>query len=75
MTRLLDEALAIVSRLPAENQDDIARAMLRLAAGDGEPEPGEPSHLPPILQGLVQSRDRQFASDDEIEAAFRRFDA
>ena len=48
--------------------------MLRLAASDGEPEEIDPSHLPAVLEGLTQAKRRQFASDAEIEAAFRRFD-
>ncbi len=74
MTKLLDRALTIVRRLPAENQDEIARAILHLAA-DAEPEMIEPGHLQSVLQGLAEAKQRQFASDEEIEAAFRRFDA
>ncbi len=75
MTKLLDKALAVVRRLPEGSQDDIARAMLHLAARDGEPEQVEQAQLSAVLQGLSQARRRQFASDDEIEAALRRFDA
>jgi len=31
-------------------------------------------HLPAVLEGLAQAKRRQFASDEEVEAAFRRFD-
>ena len=31
MTKLLDQAIAAISRLPAETQDDLARLMLALA--------------------------------------------
>lgn len=50
--------------------------MLHLAAGEGEPpEPVDQAHLPAVLQGLAQAKRRQFAADDEIEAALRRFGA
>jgi hypothetical protein len=75
MTKFLDEAVAAVRKLPSENQDEIARLMLRLAAGDGETETIEPAHLAAILEGLEQAGRGQLASDVEIEAAFRRFDA
>lgn len=75
MTKLLDKALEVVRRLPEGSQDDIARAMLHLAAGEGEPEPVEQAQLSAVLQGIAQAKRRQFASDDEIEAALRRFDA
>ena len=74
MTKLLEQALTAVRRLPAEDQDEIALAMLHLAAGDGEPEPVDPAHLPAILEGLAQSGRGEFATDAEVEAAFRRFD-
>ena len=74
MTKLLDKALDAVRRLPAGSQDEIARAMLHLAAGDGEPEPVDPEHLPTVLEGLAQVGRGEFATDAEVEAAFRRFD-
>jgi hypothetical protein len=48
--------------------------MLTLAGDEGAPEPIDPAHLPDVLEGLAQARRRQFASDAEVEAAFRRFD-
>jgi hypothetical protein len=74
MTKLLEEALEAVRRLPADAQDDIARAMLELVGGDGEPEPIGAADLPGVLEGLAQAKRRQFASEAEVEAAFRRFD-
>lgn len=74
MTKLLDEALEAVRRLPSEAQDDIARAMLHLAESEGEREPIAPDHLPAVLEGLAQATRREFATDAEVEAAFRRFD-
>jgi hypothetical protein len=74
MTKLLERALEAVRRLPPESQDEIARAMLSLAGDEGEPEPIDPAHLSHVLESLAQAKRRQFASDAEIEAAFRRFD-
>jgi hypothetical protein len=74
MTKLLEKALAAVQKLPPDSQDEIARAMLNLA-GDGEPEEIDPAHLSDVLEGLAQAKRRQFATDAEVEAAFRRFDA
>ena len=74
MTKLLEQAIAAVRRLPAASQDDIARAILSLANSEVEPEPVDPTHLPAVLEGLAQAKRREFASDDELEAAFRRFD-
>ncbi len=48
--------------------------MLRLAQSDGEPEEIDAAHLTAVLEGLAQAKRREFASDAEVEAAFRRFD-
>jgi hypothetical protein len=74
MTKLLEKALETVRQLPSAAQDEIARAMLTLAGDEGEPEEIDPAHLPAVLEGLAQAKRREFASDAEVEAAFRRFD-
>ena len=74
MTKLLEKALEAVRQLPPEGQDEIARAMLNLAGDESEPEPVDPAHLAAVLEGLAQAKRRQFASDAEVEAAFRRFE-
>jgi hypothetical protein len=74
MTKLLEQALETVRRLPPEAQNEIARAMLALAGDEGEPEAIDPAHIPDVLESLAQAKRRQFATDAEVEAAFRRFD-
>jgi Ca2+-binding EF-hand superfamily protein len=73
MTKLLDQALDTVRKLPAASQNEIARAMLHMADSN-EPEAIPPEHLTSVLDGLEQARQGQFATASEIEAAFRRFD-
>jgi hypothetical protein len=74
MTKLLDKALDAVRRLPGEAKDGIARAMLNLAADDRETELVDSAHLSAVPEGLAHTKRREFASDIEIEAAFRRFE-
>jgi DNA-binding transcriptional regulator YdaS (Cro superfamily) len=74
MTTLLEQAIEAVRRLPAETQDDIARTILHLAASEVEAEPIDPAHLAAVLEGLAQAKRREFATAEEVEAAFRRFD-
>jgi hypothetical protein len=74
MTKLLEKALEAVRKLSAEEQDEIARTMLQFADNEGEPEDIDPAHLPAVLKGLSQAERGEFASDEEIAAAFRRFD-
>ena len=73
MTKLLEQALEVVRRLPPDSQVEIARAILQLA-GASEPEEVDAAHLPAVLEGLAQAQRREFASEAEVEAAFRRFD-
>lgn len=73
MTKLLEKAVELVRRLPPKSQDEIAEAMLHLAASDAEAEEIDPTHLPAVLEGLEQARRREFAADKEVEALFRRF--
>jgi DNA-binding transcriptional regulator YdaS (Cro superfamily) len=73
MTKLLEQAVEAVRRLPAHSQDEIARAMLSLASEEESPEDIDPAHLADVLEGLAQARRREFATDEEVEAAFRRF--
>jgi hypothetical protein len=75
MTKLLQKALEAVRRLPPDSQDEIARPMLTLAGDESEPEVIDPAHLPDVLASLAQARRREFATDSEVEASFRRFDA
>jgi len=63
-----------VRRLPSDSQDEIACAILRLAESEVEAEPIDPAHLAAVLEGLAQAKRREFATDGEVEAAFRRFD-
>lgn len=48
--------------------------MLSLAGSEGDPDAIDPAHLPSVLEGLAQANRRLSAIDDELEAAFRRFD-
>ncbi|MBV8736173.1 MAG: hypothetical protein JO007_02735, partial [Alphaproteobacteria bacterium] len=46
--------------------------ILHLAGSEVEAEPIDPAHLTAVLEGLAQAKRREFATDDEVEAAFRR---
>jgi len=74
MTRLFKKALQAVRRLPPVRQDEIALAMLSMIGDEEPPEEVPMAHLAAVLEGLAQAKRREFATDGEIEAAFRRFD-
>ena len=43
-------------------------------ANESEPEELDWAHLPDVLESLAQAKRREFATDAEVEAVFRRFD-
>jgi predicted transcriptional regulator len=71
MTKLLENAIARIRELPAEDQDAVAVAMLSMAeetpivALDDETRAA-------IREGLEQARRGEFVPDEEIEALWRR---
>ena len=73
MSALLDHALDVVMALPSEDQDEIARVMLALAADDGAVEPIDQAHLPAVREGLEQAEHGRIATDEAVEAALTRF--
>lgn len=48
--------------------------MLSLSGSEEEPEEVDPAQLPAVSERLAQTKRRQFATDADIEAAFRRFE-
>ena len=74
MTKLLQDLIERARRLPDERQDYLAQALLGLIDDGIEPEVTNPDHVVAIREGLAQVRRGEFAGDEEVEAAFRRFD-
>ncbi|MEN3209351.1 hypothetical protein PUR23_04770 [Methylorubrum populi] len=72
MTKLLEQTVETVRRLPAADQNTIAEAMLGLA-GLGSADDIDPEHLDDVLAGLVEVERGELASAEDIEAAFRSF--
>jgi hypothetical protein len=70
----VEKALDAVRRLPPENQHEIARAMLSLAGSEEVAKDIDPAHVADVLESLAQAKRRQFATEVEVEAAFRRFE-
>ena len=73
MTKLLERAIETVRALPADQQDEIARAMLDVAEDWDGDEDTDPDALPGLLEGLADADAGRTATDAEVEAAFRRF--
>lgn len=73
MTKLLDEAVAAVRRLPLADQDDIARAIMQLAGSDG---PGlvvlSPEEREAIARSKAAAGRGEFATDEQVRAVWAK---
>jgi hypothetical protein len=73
MTKLLDEALEAVRRLPSGDQDDIARVIMQLAGVD----PPVPVILSPqereaIARSKAAADRGEFATDEQVRAVWAK---
>jgi hypothetical protein len=73
MTKLLDEALAAVRKLPAGTQDDIAGVVFRLI---GEDEPSRvllsTEERAAIAVSKAAASRGEFATDEEVQAVWAK---
>ena len=74
MTDLLKEALEAVQQLPADSQDEIARAMLVLAGrqADGEPVPLTAEERVAIARSKAAAARSEFASEEQVRAVWAK---
>lgn len=71
MTDLLEKAIAEIRRLPRRRQDEAAEILLEIAAQDASDLGLSPEQLADLEKRLAEPPD--YASDDEVEAFFKRF--
>lgn len=73
MTKLLDQAVKAARNLPPEAQDDIARIVLQLAGNDeAAPVALSPEERAAIAQSKDAAARRDFASDEQVKAVWRK---
>jgi hypothetical protein len=73
MTKLLDRALEAARNLPDEAQDDIARVILQLAAGDDpSPQALSEEERTSISASKEAAARGEFATDEEVAAVWRK---
>jgi predicted transcriptional regulator len=71
MTKLLEVAIAKARKLPAEDQDAVAVAMLAMTEETPVVALDEETRAA-IREGLEQARRGEFVPDEEIEALWKR---
>jgi nitrate reductase assembly molybdenum cofactor insertion protein NarJ len=69
--RSIEHAIDALRKLPPGRQEELADFICELA--EAGPETIQAAYLPAVLEGLAQMERGEFASDDEVEAAFRSF--
>ncbi|QPF88392.1 hypothetical protein IC762_33485 [Bradyrhizobium genosp. L] len=74
MTRLLDEAVATVARLANERQDELARVLLQLIGHEQPPYILSPEEEAELDASIAEASRGEFATDEEVEAVWSRFD-
>jgi truncated hemoglobin YjbI len=73
MTRVLDDAIEKVKRLPEDQQAYIAEVLEQIAASaDGEAFIVPEEHRAAVLEGLEQARRGEYASDDAMSALWKK---
>ena len=73
MTKLLDDALTAVRNLSPDEQDHIARAMLRLTGADDEaPVALSADECAAIAASKSAAARGEFASDEQVRAAWAK---
>ena len=73
MTKLLEDALAAVRNLPPANQDDVARAMLRLSGMDDEPAVALSANERAAIAASKAAAERgEFASEEQVRATWAK---
>lgn len=73
MTKLLDQAVEVARRLSPDEQDDIARAIMRLAgADDASPLPLTSEERSALAKSKAAAERGEFATDEEVRAVWAK---
>jgi hypothetical protein len=73
MTKLLEKAIETALRLPPDEQDEIARAILQLAGtGDGSPVPLTDDERAAIARSKAAAARGEFATDEQVRAVWAK---
>jgi len=74
MTELLKQAIAAARALPANEQDDIARAIMQLAGAEASvPVQMSEDERAAIARSKAAAARGDFASDDEVRAVWAKY--
>ena len=72
MTKVLEDAIEKVRKLPEDRQAYVAEVLEHIAAAGSEVFTVPDGHRAAVLEGLEQSERGEFVSDDEMAALWRK---
>ena len=73
MTDLLEQAVKVVRALPSDQQDELARVLLRLADADHEPVSLSDDERRAIATSKAAAARGDFATEEEVSAAWASY--
>jgi hypothetical protein len=74
MTRLLEQAVATVSALPEDMQDEVARMLLAFAGIEQPPIQLTPEEEADLAEADAEIARGGFATDEEVRAMWAKYD-
>jgi predicted transcriptional regulator len=72
MTKVLEDAIEKVRRLPEDRQAYVAEVLEQIAAAGSDIFVIPEEHRAAVLEGLDQADRREFATDDEMAALWKK---
>ncbi len=72
MTKVLEDAIEKVRKLPEDRQVYAAELLEQIAAASGDPFIVPEAHRAAVLEGLGQARNGEFVSEDEMAALWKK---
>jgi predicted transcriptional regulator len=72
MTKVLEDAIEKVRRLPEDRQVYVAEILEQIAAAGSDPFVVPESHRAAVLEGLAEAQRGEFVSDEEMAALWKK---
>lgn len=72
MTKVLEEAIEKVRRLPEDRHADVAEILEQIVASGSEPFIVPESHRAAVLQGLAEAERGEYVSDNDMAALWKK---
>jgi predicted transcriptional regulator len=72
MTKVLEDAIEKVRRLPEDRQVYVAEILEQIAAAGSDPFIVPESHRAAVLEGLAEAERGEFVSDEEMAALWKK---